>query len=382
MEALGTPAGPGQRDVMLGGPAGRGGRRGGVIVGGLAVALLAVGLAVGSGDGESGGSTGSTSAPSPTTTRGDDRSTRVSRPPRTTTTTVEPSYMLDGVPDLGGTTLYATTGTGDLLAIDPAGVIRVVATEGFGANRGLLVRAGGVVATDGNRNQFWPDGGDPVELETGAAFPAADPGQVWVQTYGPQTVARLQRVADGVVVLEVPLPPRTWGSGTDGRDLLVVAEGSGTYRIDPSGASSLVVQGTVMGATPSTLLVHQCDDALVCGYVVVDRATGAVHPSPVTIGIDEMAVLDPTGARVALIDREDGARLEVVDLASGGGAELGPVELGDSIGPVAWSTDGSRLFWLDGGDLRVWVVGGTEAIRVRLSDGTRTRPLHAIGVAP
>lgn len=374
------------REVALGGPPGRGRGRAGLVVGALAIGLVAVGLAVGSGGGsdDAVAPDASDAAPAPTTvTTATTATTRPERPPRSTrplgptTSSAPPEYSFAAPPDLGGTALYATTGTGDLIAVDPTGSVRLLSTDTFGT--ALLARQGGVVDTDGNRNVFRPDDGGPsVQLRHGAVLGPADPGLVWVQSYDEVNEAVLQRVADGAVVATVGLPGDTWAIGTDGDDLLVSVRGSGSYRIDPAGAASLLVRADVLDATELAILVHECDEALSCGNRLVDRASGegVAVPSGATVG--EEVELDPTAVHMALVDYE-GSSLAVVELATGRRIELGPVDV-NGWDASAWSIDGSHLFWINDGDLQMWSVGSDAPTTLYLKDGARDRHLRAIAV--
>jgi len=411
-----------ERTVALGGRASDRSPRRGLAVTAVAVALIGIGVAVGAGGGsgepadpgtsspasaESAPSTAAASArtaaaantaPADTTAASSAPSaatTGAAIPPPTSNavagsapTAAPPNYTFVEPPDLGGSSLYLTTGTGDLITVAPDGSVTNVALDAGHGDRVILARAGGVVMTDGNgMNEYRPaSGGSPVPLSRGAVHPGPAADEVWVQTVpdsmSSRSAAVRQRVTDGTVITSVPLPPQAW-STTEAPDggLFVAVPSNGTYHIAAAGTAALAARGAVVDASTDGALVYECDDMMRCGYHLLDLTSGASRPVLAGRG-DELARLDPLGGSIALLDWET-STLAVVDIASGSRVELGEIDGGASWGavsPMTWSPNGDRLFWTHRGDLRVWTRGSTDSVTVRLVDGERDRHVTAIGV--
>lgn len=178
---------------------------------------------------------------------------------------------------------------------------------------------------------------------------------------------RVTEVAlDGVPTgreFEVPGYPE--GADPSGAGVVVAAPG-GSYVVG-EGASVRVTSGRLISLGRQRALALECDDALTCQHVVIDRATGVRRPitldrafggrtsirsatswttaQPFNLAEDAALVLswDPFAA-----DSELGG---VLDLATGELIEI--TDRGDAA-MMRWSPDGRSVIWLDRGRLRVF----------------------------
>lgn len=382
-----------EHEVALG--AGRSNpRRSALIVGVVALVVVGGGLIVGSG---SGGDDGSAEGRPPATTAAPVATTAASprtTVERTTTTTAIPSFVGPPIPELAGQRLYGIVDD-RVVRIDPAtGEVTVL---GEGSRRAqewswLIPRSGGVVLVSEAAAYFADDGAPMVDLGSGngSSWPAADPTRLWVQSYpvaGPLdggSTAELVDLATGETVATIDLPRYAYPLGDDGAGgVLVQTEGGGIYAIDTTGAATRLSDGTFHSASPTHLVLFRCDEHLVCGYEVVNRATGEVVPVEVPNAQQyPTLVADPTGAHLAVVSNDGTGALKVVELATGNATTVedsGLVVGGGS--PVTWTADGQYLVWPNGSDLCVLSIGEEQPVTyaVRNEDGQDAR-LTAVAV--
>lgn len=380
-ESIAVGSAVSERDVALGASR-TNPKRGALVVAAVTVALVGGGLIAGTGSGDDGDEqvspTPSTTVARPTTA--EDRPTRTTVP-RTTTTTTLPTYTLTPIPELGGAPLYAAANQ-IVIRIDTATGQSVVLGEGLrGADpdSSLLARAGGVV-TWGQDVRFLPDDGSaPVSLGYGEVWPAADPELIWLRDYrsSPGALVRLLEVASGDEVAEVTLPAFASPIGDDGTGRFLVRgeAGSGAFTIDPAtGAVSRLSDTTVVAASASRLLLVRCDDALVCGYELVDRSTGAVTAVPLAMASAYGPyTLDPTGRRVHILEySNEGPAMRVVELSTGADEIQLGVEGGFFPGyraPASWTADGQHLVLIVDSSLAIWTPGSDEPAEYHLTTG-------------
>ncbi len=355
-------------------------KRGAFVVAAAAVLLVGGGLIVGTGSGNEGENqvspTPSTTAVRPTTT---DRPTRTTVN-RTTTSPTVPTYTAAPMTELGAQPLYAIVNY-RVLRIDTATGQSVILGEGsrdVGRGSGLVPRAGGVVLW-GDAAWFYPDDGSPpVSLGFGEVWPAGDPALLWVRDYTSNNVEqiRLIRVATGEEVARPTLPVFSYPLGDDGTGrLLVGSQTGGAFTIDiATGVATRVSDTSVVAATASHLLLLRCDDALVCGHELVDRATGEVEAVPIAVasGYGDYA-LDPTGASVVVLeyDYEGTPVTRLVELNTGAEVELDMDDTrytGYRAAPVSWTADGQHLVGPRDSAIAVWTAGSGESAEYRVTD--------------
>lgn len=394
-----SPARPGlatEHEVALGaGPSNP--RRSALIVAVVAVVVIGGGLVVGSG---SGGDDDNAESRPPATTAAARATTSASSPrttvARTTTTTAMPSFVGSPIPELVGQTVYGIVDD-RVVRLDPTtGEVTVL---GEGSRRAqdwswLIPRSGGVVLVSESARYFADDGAPLVDLGSGggSSWPATDPGRLWVQSYpssGPLaggSTAQLVDLPTGETVATIEIPRYAYPLGDDGAGgVLVQTDGGGIYAIDTTGAATRLSDGTFQSASPTHLVLFRCDEHLVCGYEVVNRATGAAVSVAVP-NADQYPTLvpDPTGARLATVSNDGIGTLTVVELATGAAMTITDPRLVYGGGaPVTWTADGQHLVWASGTDFNVLSMGAEQPATygVRDEEGHDAR-MTAVAVGP
>ncbi len=209
-----------------------------------------------------------------------------------------------------------------------------VETEVFGDNSPVLARAG--------EEFFWRlDGG----LMSAGAGVAEELDRRGVPTGRTMELPRVPRAIDpaGGLIVEIP---------------------GGTFSIGHDGMADRITTGRLLAVSEASALAQECDEQLMCEYVVIDRSTRertAVPLPPELAASVELSGEDwwnvaspfsPDDAAAALVwHRQDSAMLVVIELVTGDLVELAQVR-----GPASatWAPDGSYLFFLDGTRLRAW----------------------------
>jgi|GEM_PF-6618291 hypothetical protein len=378
--ALDSDGGGSAADVELGGGAHR---WRGVVLGGLAVAML-VGAAVAMGGG---GSDPVATPPSTAVTAA--ATTTVPAPPstreraRTTLPTFEVGTLNGLAGEVTGTVLYASDRLGDAVSrlhLD-TGVVETRRYRGMPLDPQdptvIIARHDGAVVlpaffTDVD-GIYVPD--DPVAITRRVAvtdgvlvLPAADPRLLWaLQSWNPsEQVVTLVDLGGTPVAEPFEIPRAAVPAGDDGLGRLVLVSSSGTYLLDPATRlTTRIDDEPALAWTPAWLLTSRCDGALACRLRLVDRGTGEERlgaPLPDTLPDlfpgGPLGLLDPTGRRFAWL----GARgLEVVDVLSGDRDEFAAGHLawgGRFYQPMLWSADGRWLMWPSSdGDVNAWREG-------------------------
>ncbi len=368
-----------------------------VLVGCLAVALVAAVVVVGHDGG--GTSAPPTTLPAPAATSPGTSSPPTTDEPRPT----RPSFSdhlafvnLLGAPS--GTSLYGVTGDGDVVRIDlDAG--RVSQRRLRQRERGqppvtVFGQSGHAVVASQDQALVVGDGIDGVVTflasATTAVLPASGDDEVWlVRSLDAGRLAERRNVTNGSVAGTIYDLPDGSVLGDDGSGVLLVQTGSGAYRLDGSGRPERVSTDTLVAWSATTFVAKRCDDQLQCQWQQVDRVSGQERPmgTPPWGGSVLGAVLSPGGSHLAYVGGAGGLgapTVEVMDVASGDRLTLDDAVVLSAVQGtwrgLVWSADGQWLFWVgDQGTLRAWHVGETQPITV---DGAgHVPPLEAIGLA-
>ena len=383
-------------EVVLGVP-GRTRRWSPVLVGGVALALVAAVVLVGRNG-------GGASAPPPTTvppTKAPATSVAPDNPPRPPRSSF--SDHLAFINFLGapsGTTLYGVTNDGDVVRIDlDAGRVseRRLRRRDLGqAPVTIFGRSGQAVVASQDQALAVTDGADGtvtfLAADSDAVLPAAVEGQVWlVRSIGPaDRVAERRNLGDGSVAGAIYDLPAGGVLGDDGSGGLLVQTDTGVYRFDVSGQLPQRVSAEPLVAwTAATFVAQRCDDQVQCDWQQVDRASGeqrSLGAAPWG-GSVLAAELSPDGTHLAYLGGVGGPAspsLEVMDVATGARLVLDRSALLSSVQGtwrgLVWSTDGQWLFWVDdSGALKAWHVG--EELPVTVDGAGHVPALEAIGLA-
>ncbi len=171
---------------------------------------------------------------------------------------------------------------------------------------------------------------------------------------------------------------------------VVVQAPGGHFVLTPDGATRITT-GTLIALGRERALVRECDEVLVCGYAVIDRASGRRTPLTLDPALGDHPTLEfgwwafrdpvsPTGdaVLVSFWDQSGSGRQRfgVLDLSSGGFLEIDAT--GGDIPLLEWTPDGRSLLWLDRGRLSVFDLDTGES--VPFSDDLGT--LNAFAVRP
>ena len=222
------------------------------------------------------------------------------------------------------------------------------------------------------------DGADPESVDVGPAprlLSVQGSGVLWRSDLAPVgfEAARSEPVSlDGTTLggaLELPAFPGL----ADPAGGVVVAASGAVFQVTPDGVAE-ITPGRLVAIGPDHAIGHECDDALVCRYVFIDRATGSRSPLPLGPALGEQPFFDTgwgpisvsafssDGAFVALewagVETDFQRTLVVLDVKSGAVIELGADP--DSV-QYAWSSDRRVLFYLLGGRLSVLDVTTGES---------------------
>jgi len=262
----------------------------------------------------------------------------------------------------------------------------------------VLARQGGFVMADASYDDQTPvygvvDGADGAAVPIGdwqsvenygslmpRVAPAAEPDEVWVwndSINGQAVVVKRVRLDGTVTAGPVTLPRYGTVFGADGPGAVALRSERGLYRATIIGQDvqiEPISPRVPLAYSTAALLDLECDGALQCQVVVVDRATGTVRPVPGTVTDEVVPSYDLTlsgdGRWLANVvyDGPNSPELTVYDLTTG------EALIRDSVIPKSYgflgtpqsaefTTDGKWLvfFTIDGG-IRLWPVGSAGGV--------------------
>ena len=193
-------------------------------------------------------------------------------------------------------------------------------------------------------------------------------GTVWLLTTNDNLATTMSSAGEASEVVQLPAEIFERGgiTGDPAGGLLAFMSGD-MFEINPGGATRITT-GEIMALGANTAIVSECDEALVCGHVVIDRMTGERQPLPLQEIVDQASpppaqgIADaptmiqnvgywPTQATIAGTTAVFGITPSNGSSSSHGG--LGIIDLAaqrmvgvlaDNYGPVAISPDGSWVF--------------------------------------
>ena len=179
----------------------------------------------------------------------------------------------------------------------------------------------------------------------------------------------------------------------------IVPAAGGVYVVSGDGISRLTT-GRLIALGPTAALAEECDEQLLCKYVVIDRATGArrdlpglVRGAPLeSVGwwAQNSATVSPDG-RLAMVllptshrDPYGGStvtpRLAAVDLMTGQTTPL-TEEAGGIQSAVHWTADSQFAFFMIDGDVFAYVAASGELLRAA-PDAVSTMRAQAFSLRP
>jgi hypothetical protein len=323
--------------------------------GGAVIAAVVVGMFAGGGGGDA-----ANDRPRGTTTSG-------TAPTTTTATSIIPTVTLPGAllseapldgtwPDLAGARLLRWAQSGPAELLDPA---QALTSQVRLATRGsitrIVPRLDGAVIVAGGRAVYHPQvPGTAGVVDLGPADVALSSDSisaVWLVTgtegEGARPTVQEVDVLSGPTSVAVSLPTDVQPvAGVDGG--LLVRGPDGGYVIGRGGEARRITSGAVVDASITTALVRGCDEALRCGYRLLDVRNGAERE----VGIDSTLTwwethLSPTGTASASIghDNDHGWRLVIVDFTTGRRHDhvLSTAGSPPPTASVTWSPDGRWL---------------------------------------
>lgn len=356
-------------------------RRDAAILAALVVAVIAALVALGSNP----PSPEEAAAPSSTTTsRPRTPSTRLVRP--STTTSTLPPLML-GEPTRQSVVLATTSGSLRVLDLD-SGSVSGVSGFSTGGSSDTFARKGGIVYSDTTTQYYYaaPFDGLPVPLARGArVLPAFADDQVWVLSESEEDrQATLVDIEGDTIVAPYALADDAYVMGATRHGLVLGAAGRVYLWDQRSRAVRPLPSGDIRVVGWETLLRYRCDDAMACGYGLLDVASGTERPVPsLSHSADgdpwqfQNAEYSPDGSTIAFLALEtsDAAparlRLGLLDVETLEVSWLTPEDDAGGTetwnGAPAWSPSGEWLFWCDG-YLNAWRVGSEKPQRLEYRD--------------
>ena len=243
----------------------------------------------------------------------------------------------------------------------PAGPPVVLAAEGWSAIPawdGREGRDGWTVITD--------DGAVSIVEMPGVVLEwrHASPGLFWA--FGRDGVDRLAveiDISGAETGRVISLPGSPTFADPNGDGMVVTAPG-GVYSVGEA-TTARITSGQLVALGRSQAVAYECDDALECGHVVIERATGARRP--VALAFPPGTTIDAVAAWTTappLTGEEDAALVLVSDQRTGVPPRGGVLDLltgeftevtgrGDAA-MMRWAPDGRAVIWLDRGRLRLF----------------------------
>ena len=137
----------------------------------------------------------------------------------------------------------------------------------------------------------------------------------------------------------------------DGRGNVVIQATGGDYIAGPIGIQRLTT-GFVAAIGESAAVTIECDQHLLCFFVIVDRDTGHRRVLGTATGYDRFSadgLVAPDGSMAALVRGTQNQELHLLDLSSGQDTTLATYFNGGQSGraALAWSRDSRFLFFID-----------------------------------
>jgi hypothetical protein len=202
-----------------------------------------------------------------------------------------------------------------------------------------------------------PDGKAAAPLPSalghgGLVLPGPEPGQVWVSgtsRFSSRGEMLLASLSAGWLRVQASLPAVTYGPvQPDGAGSYYIASAGGTYVRVPGGYRRIST-GSVLAASPRSLLTADCDERLRCRHALVDRRSGKIRAVRLLPSVNAglaLVSLSPDSRYVAVGYRlgTQSPMLHVIDLATGADRQVQtPFDSGLPNGSVVWSPNGDYL---------------------------------------
>jgi hypothetical protein len=244
------------------------------------------------------------------------------------------------VPDLGSSGPVSLLATGDRVIVRPLDeVVGYVVADGQPA-----APLTGLLATGG------------------ALLPGPDPRHLWIETgTGASSAMQLIDLAGNRADGTVPIPPEGGSPSSDDAGYMLFASIDGIFAARPNSVQR-VTTGPLLAVGRTRWLVEECDDALRCGLVVINRSTGSRRALSTPVSSFELfgGQISPDGQTAALVavDPSGQASVQLLNLNSGRVTDTGTsVDQTEALedGGFVWSPDSQWLFTIDG-------AGGVDAI--------------------
>jgi hypothetical protein len=177
---------------------------------------------------------------------------------------------------------------------------------------------------------------------------------------GGHGVARSATI-DGERISEIALPGAP--SMFDPAGGFVVDAPGGSFRVTGEGAAH-ITDGELLAIGRDVAVAHECDDALHCAVVVIDRDTAERRPldldlpladtglrTVASVGAESVSP-DGSAAFVEVVNPAGGGTgqptLGLLDLTSGAVVEIGPAQ---NIDQTVWTPDGRFVLYIKGGKI-------------------------------
>ena len=268
--------------------------------------------------------------------------------------------------------LDLATGAMTTQPVDPsAGPPVVLAADGWSAIPawdGREGRNGWTVVTD--------DGAVSIVEMPGVVLEwrHASPGSFWASsTDGVDRRAVEVDISGAATGRVISLPGAPMFADPNGDGMVVTAPG-GIYTAGET-SNTRITSGQLVALGRSRALAYECDEALECVHVVIERATGArrsvelaVPPGTTIEAVAAWTTAQPLNADadaalVLVFDQRTGVppRGGTLDLVTGAFTEV--TGRGDSAA-MRWAPDGRTVIWLDRGRLRLFDRTTGESVDV------------------
>ncbi|MGB3736560.1 MAG: hypothetical protein WA964_16485 [Ilumatobacter sp.] len=252
---------------------------------------------------------------------------------------------------------------GEIITVSlPSGSVRRVPADGS-LGSGVIVAPDGAAWSTGTKLNIVPRNGPArsVDLEVsanGGVFPSdwftGEAGttlflvNTFTQNENQQYTVSLDGEVEEYEPTDSQLDPFAFASGLRRRGSdEIVNDAGGVYVIGPDGVERIST-GRALAATDGFVLLRECDEALDCSHLVLDRVTGERRASPVTseqLSRSSTFDLSPDGSATLAFDFQSGER-RLIDLDDGTVVATLPV-LNSFNGNMSWAADSSGYFDVD-----------------------------------